>query len=214
MPDYPRSDRLRLMRGWDLASTPVSENNEPDWTAGALVGFLDGVWYICDMRRERLSPMGVENLVRSTAIGDGRNVPIRMEREGGASGNITIDHYARHVLQGFSFAGVHPTVSKLQRAMPFAAAAEAGNVKLVAGAWNKDFLDEVEAFAEDCQHDDMVDGVTIALNELSQSMLDPHVGSDMLPTVPAISRIDERVADLLRSMTPEERQRAEAMLNG
>ena len=47
-------------------------------------------------------------------------------------------------------------VDKIQRALPLSAAAEAGNVKLVRGAWNKEFLDEVELFPF-VKHDDQTD---------------------------------------------------------
>jgi hypothetical protein len=46
--------------------------------------------------------------------------------------------------------------SKVQRAEPFAAAVEAGNVLLVRGAWNDAFVDECRAFPAGA-HDDQVD---------------------------------------------------------
>lgn len=213
VPDYPRG--ARLCRAWDLASTPVTEDNEPDWTAGALVGLHEGVWYIIDVRRERAGPQRVENLIRDQAIMDSRAVPIRIEREGGASGNITIDHYARHVLVGFDFAGVHPTVSKVQRAMPFAAAAEAGNVRIVAGVWNKAFLDELEAFGPDDKayaHDDQIDAAVLAWNTLANSYIDFSRHDAILPDIPASTRVTDRIAALLANMKPEDRLKAEAML--
>ena len=50
------------------------------------------------------------------------------------------------------------TGSKPTRAKPASAAAEAGNVCLLAGSWNKAFLDEVE-FGE---HDDQIDALSLA----------------------------------------------------
>src|SRR5262249_49507489 len=39
-----------------------------------------------------------------------------------------------------------PTDEKSVRAQPFAAQAEAGNVRLLRAGWNKDWLDEIELF--------------------------------------------------------------------
>ncbi len=50
---------IRWMRGWDLAGTPKIESNDPDWTAGTLMGKTpDGRYFIADHRRDRLSPAG------------------------------------------------------------------------------------------------------------------------------------------------------------
>ena len=46
-------------------------------------------------------------------------------------------------------------------------AAEAGNVKLLCGSWNTDFLDEFEAFPQG-PHDDIVDAVSKACSKLSE----------------------------------------------
>ena len=210
MPDS-FDERLRF---WDLAATEPAPGRDADWTVGALVGLKAGRWYVLDVRRIQGTPMNVEALIRQTAIMDGRDVPVRIEEEGGASGRSLIDHYRRNVLVGFNFDGVRMGGSKEQRASPMSAAAEAGNVILKSAPWNSAFLDEFESFSPTCVHDDQVDATDGAFNCISETRLDPHIGSGMLPTVPAISRIDERVAELVRSMSPEERLKAEAMLNG
>ena len=116
-------------------------------------------------------------LVEQTAALDGRQVWIRMEEEGGASGKSLIEHYARTVLGGYNFKGDRPTGDKIARALPFAAAAEAGNVMLLKGDWNKPFLDEVEQFGEDAVHDDMVDACSGAFATLAERrIIRPHVG--------------------------------------
>jgi phage terminase large subunit-like protein len=60
---------------------------DPDWTAGALVSRTpDGLYTVLDVKRIRASPREVEQLVRSTAEQDGRNIPVYMEQEPGSSG--------------------------------------------------------------------------------------------------------------------------------
>ncbi len=152
-------------RYWDMAATEDSTGADPDWTVGARLTLQGGVYYITDIRRVRLRPMGVEQLVRQTAELDGLATEIRMEQEPGASGKSVIDHYARTVLLGFAFRGDRVSGAKIERANPLSAAAEAGNVKLVRGTWNKDFLDEIEIFPNGA-HDDQVDAVTGAFHAL------------------------------------------------
>jgi len=67
---------------------------------------------------------------------------------------------------GYTFRGHKTTGSKEIRAQPVSSAAEAGNVKLVSGAWNSDFLDEVELFPHG-RYDDQVDAVSGAFLMLS-----------------------------------------------
>ena len=116
----------------------------------------NGVIYILDVRRVRGTPLAVENLIKQTAELDGRTVPIRMEQEPGSSGVKVIDDYKRRVLMGWDFDGIPSTGSKEVRANPVASQAEAGNIKLVRGAWIGAFLDEVELFPMG-GHDDQVD---------------------------------------------------------
>lgn len=156
----------RMVRYWDLAATEPRPGKDPDFTAGVKVAEKDGIWYICDIKRAQTTPRGVESLVRQTAELDGKSVDIWMEQEPGSSGVNTIDHYAREVLKGYSFRGNKTTGSKEVRANPVSSAAEAGNVKLVRGAWINDFLDEAEAFPN-VSHDDQIDAVSGAFEALS-----------------------------------------------
>jgi predicted phage terminase large subunit-like protein len=155
------------VRAWDLASTPVDEGKarDPDWTAGVLLGKgRDGTHYVLDVRRLRGSPQQVQALVRGTAEQDGPGVPVWMEQEPGSAGKAVIDHYLR-LLAGFAFRGQRSTGSKADRAQPLAAQAEGGAVKLLRGAWNRDFLDEAELFPFGA-HDDQVDAASLALSKL------------------------------------------------
>jgi len=153
---------IQKVRYWDLAATTSVTS---DWTAGSLLGEKDGIYYVLDIKRTRGTPLEVENLVKQTAMIDG-SIPIYMEQEPGSSGINTIDHYRRQVLNGFSFYADKKVSSKELRARPVSAAAEAGNVKLVKGNWNSDFLDEIEAFPEG-DHDDQVDAVSGAFTKLN-----------------------------------------------
>jgi predicted phage terminase large subunit-like protein len=58
--------------------------------------------------------------------------------------------------------GIKVDKDKQSRAMPWAARAEAGAVRIVAGSWVKDFIDEVVAFPS-APHDDYVDAASGAV---------------------------------------------------
>ena len=157
----------RFCRFWDLAATATLGSNDPDFTAGALVGRTPaGEWFIKNIMRLRGTPLAVESLIRQTAELDGRAVIIRMEQEPGASGKSIVDHYARNVLCGYPFLGVRPLKNKVERAAPVSTAAESGHLKLVRGPWLAPFIDQAEVFPFGT-HDDQVDAVSGAFNALA-----------------------------------------------
>lgn len=147
---FPVAD-IEWIRFWDLAGTDIEErkrtkSDEPAYTAGALVGRnrVNGLIYIGDMQRDQLSPLGCEMLIRQTAQLDGQHIPVWMWQDPGQAGKSQISHYARNVLQGFAFRGRPATREKSVVWSPLASQAEAGNVYLVKGHWNEDFLEELE----------------------------------------------------------------------
>lgn len=158
----------RAVRFWDMAATEPSHSNpNPDWTVGTLMLFDQGIAYVLDVRRARVKNEKVEQLIAQTAAEDGHTVGIRMEQEPGSSGKALIDQYARYVLPGYDFQGIRSTGDKFTRARPFAAAAANGNVRLVRSSWITDWLDEVSAFPEACDHDDQVDSAVGAFTYLA-----------------------------------------------
>jgi predicted phage terminase large subunit-like protein len=163
---YP-TNIIQKCRAWDLAATIAKKGTDPDYTVGLLLGKdRDNNAYVLDVRRLRGSPQTVENEVLTCAKLDGRNTLIRMEQEGGASGKIVIDDYARK-LAGYQFSGERAVKSKEERAKPVSSHAENGLFyTLINNIWNNDFLDELEAFQTEGIHDDQVDALSLAFNEL------------------------------------------------
>jgi predicted phage terminase large subunit-like protein len=156
----------KTVRYWDFAATEQDGGNDPDWTVGVKLGRKDGEFYVLDVQRARLTPGGVEQLVETTAALDGRRVPIWIEQEPGSSGVNTIARYKK-LLAGYIINGNRSTGSKIERAAPVSAQAEAGNVKLVAGTWNEAFVNELVAFPTKGVHDDQVDGVSGSLQQIT-----------------------------------------------
>lgn len=156
---------IKKVRFWDLAATKPKQGKDPDYTVGVLLGELNGVYYVIDVRRFRKAPLQVETIIKQTAMLDGHETRIYMEQEPGSSGVAQVDYYARQVLKGFSFWGVKTTGAKEERATPVSSAAGAGNIKLVNGTWVSSFLDEFEAFPLG-SHDDQVDATSGAFEQL------------------------------------------------
>lgn len=156
----------RVVRYWDLAGTPPDGKNDPDWTAGCKMGRVGDHYYVLNMQRLRASSLSVEALVEQTALLDGRNCPIYIEQEPGQAGKAQIAYFKRR-LPGFVVHGVPSSKDKATRAAPVASQAEARNVTLINGAWVGPFLDEIENFGNPKVHDDQVDALSGAFEQLA-----------------------------------------------
>lgn len=148
--------------------TEAQSGADPDYTVGVLMGrHRDGTFWVLDVARERLGPAGVRALIRQTAEADGSAVPVRIEREGGASGKIAAADIVARDLAGFVAQAVRAKGSKAERAEPFAAQVEAGNVRVVRNRHTPAVLDEMRAFPTGA-HDDAVDAMSLAFGEVAR----------------------------------------------
>lgn len=179
-----RQGATSRVRFWDKAATEKKKgHHDPDWSVGTLMSRYsrDGQkqWQIEDVVRFRAEPGEVRRRIKQTGQMDGTSVPIVLEREPGASGKDAA-HTERQYLEGFTVKSRSATGSKPVRAGPFATQAEDGNVKLVRGEWNSQWLDEIDAFPGG-SHDDDVDSASGAFSELSGAM----TWDDLYPSVAA-----------------------------
>lgn len=166
--DYPRKFK-KICRYWDFAATePKKTGKDPDWTVGTKMGidYDDMVWII-DQVRVRETPGKVEKTVKNTASQDGKRPHIIIEEEPGSSGKFTSNRFIK-LLRGYVVKADRPTGNKEVRANPYASYAEAGNIKIVRGPWNKVFLDEHEAFPNPDVHDDTVDSASGGFKYLTE----------------------------------------------
>ena len=152
----------RWVRGWDLAATA---KETAAFTAGVLIGKAqDGRFYIADATRIQGSAADVERLIVNTASQDGTGVKGSIPQDPGQAGKAQSQYLVRQ-LAGFDYRASPETGDKVTRADPLAAQAEAGNVLIVQGDWNRDFLDELTTFPSG-KFKDQVDAATRAFNEL------------------------------------------------
>ncbi|MCK4302608.1 MAG: phage terminase large subunit, partial [Candidatus Eisenbacteria sp.] len=156
-----------IVRFWDLAASAPKPGKDPDRTCGYLVSVdKKGIFTIHHVVRMRGVPAAVEAVVAQTATMDGREVPIRMEQEPGASGKSLIDAYRRRVLRGYNFRGIPSVGNKVVRAGPVSSEVDAGNVRMLLAPWTSEVLDALEAFPHGA-HDDDADALSGAYNWLS-----------------------------------------------
>lgn len=159
---------IARVRYWDRAATEKIEGNNPDWTAGLCMSVAENrQYYIEDMARDRCNPLGVERLVKNTASADGQNTEIAIEQDPGQAGKAEAASYVR-LLAGYNVRVYPVNKDKVTRAKPMSAQAEAGNIKVLRGPWNKAFFDEYEAFPTKGVKDDQVDAGSGAFGVLSK----------------------------------------------
>ena len=166
--DRPPDDVIMRVRFWDAAG---SETERSPYTAGVLMSETrDGHFIIEDVRRDRLTAAKVDRWMLDTAREDGVGVDIAEEQEPGSAGKSVIASH-RILLAGFTYSGIPASGDKVTRWKPLASQARPatkeayGKVKLVAGAWNKEFLDEVVANKRS-KFKDQLDAAAGALHQL------------------------------------------------
>ncbi len=137
--------RARRTRYWDKAGTAGGGK----FTAGVKIAVTDdGLIYIEDVKRGQWSSKEREDTIRQTAEldalqhGSQTAVKYYVEQEPGSGGKESAENTIRN-LAGFVIEADLPSGDKLVRLEPFAAQAEAGNVRLVRGAWNGAYIEEM-----------------------------------------------------------------------
>lgn len=167
-------DIVATVRAWDLAATPVTARNpDPDWSTGCRMSRTKrNTFIIHNIKRKRVGPGELEELLKQTAEEDGVSVPIRIEKEPGASGKIVIYNYANKVLPRYDVRAIDvsgATGGKVDRARPLSAAAERGDVSIMRAPWNSSWLDHMSGFPG-MAHDDDVDAPAHAFNSLASEI--------------------------------------------
>lgn len=163
------SQMLGRVRYWDKAA---SSKATAKYTAGVRVAYsADGLVYVEDVKRGQWSTGDRRAIMRQTAQTDGIETVIGVEQEPGSSGLDSVQDDIR-LMAGFAVFADRPSGDKDTRLLPFAAQAEAGNVRLVAGAWNEAFIDELCAIPNG-RYRDQSDAVAAGFNRLMELINTP-----------------------------------------
>lgn len=138
---------VKEVRYWDRASTEESSSKkDTSFTAGVKMGMdHSGLIYILDMEKFRGSPLQVSNMIKDTAMRDGRSCLVGIEQDPGQAGVVEAQSHVRN-LAGYNVFVNKVHESKGTRAKPLSVQAEQGNVKILRGSWNHEFLRVYEGF--------------------------------------------------------------------
>lgn len=151
-----------------MAATEQSENGDPAYTAGVLIGKRkNGRYVIADVINRQMSASDVRKTIKLTAQTDRatyKRVRIRLPKDPGQAGKEQAESYIKF-LSGFDVTAVAETGSKEARAEPMAAQWQAGNFDIVAGPWNEEYLLQLENFPEG-KFKDMVDASANGFTEI------------------------------------------------
>lgn len=171
-----------VVRRWDFAATEKElSKKDPDYTASCLMLKVNDQYFILDVTAEQVAPAEIDrrliNISRQDQARFEQELPshtepkilrryrVRWEEEGGSSGKRESFRMVQE-LAGLDCRGVTSHKDKLIRAKPLAAQVEAGNVFLLAGAWNEMFLNHMHG-QPDLSHDDMMDAAAGAFFDLT-----------------------------------------------
>ena len=147
---------IELARAWDLAATSKKTS---DYSASALCGYdkNEDVFYIAHVTRDKMNWHATKNAIAKYA--DLENNRIGIESVGGfhtSYEQIKEERRGKNIVQN-----INVSTDKLSRANGWLSLVDAGRVKVVRGDWNYDFIDELRAFP-DGRNDDQVDAVSLA----------------------------------------------------
>lgn len=151
-----------VIRAWDLSA---SEEKRSAYNAGVRIRRTpDGIFWIENVVRFRGTPGTVERKIREIAEADGMEVTVALPQDPGQAGKAQIHNYYR-VLAGFKIKSSQESGSKAERAMAFSSQAEIGNVKIVRGYWNDDYIYEASVFPNG-EYCDQIDASSRAFHDL------------------------------------------------
>lgn len=144
---------------------------DPDYTATVKLRRYGHTVYVMHAHQERVPPAEHEAYMRQWVDADLRRrqgTPLRYmlrweEEPGSASARETWRLVS--LFAGLDAMGVRATDDKLTRAKPLAAQARVGNVAIVAGPWNEEWVSHMHN-QPDWPHDDLMDASSGAFNAL------------------------------------------------
>lgn len=164
------------VRGWDLA---CSTRKESPYTAGVKLLLLnDGRIMVAHLARFRAEPQAMYARLENVCRADDFRVVQDFPQDPGQAGKAQ-RAYLASLLHGVKFTSSMESGDKETRAMAFASQVEAGNVVLLRGDWNNQFIDEMSKFPRS-KFKDIPDACSRAYNKLftlikSASYLSYHI---------------------------------------
>jgi predicted phage terminase large subunit-like protein len=157
----PGENIVQTVRYWDKAGTAGGGA----YTVGVRMSRLrSGAFLVSDVKRGQWASEERERIIQETARADGVDVVIYHEQEPGSGGKDSARATTLN-LAGYVAHADRPTGDKVHRADPYSVQVNDGNVMLLSGPWNHDFIEE-HRFFPFSTHKDQVDAASGAFAKL------------------------------------------------
>lgn len=168
----------KYVRGWDIAG---SSRKKSPFTVGAKLAYSSPLVYIADVARLRAEIDKAETMIVTTAHQDGVHVEQSLPQDPGQAGKSQKMHLGNK-LAGLNFYFSTETGEKSDRAIPFAAMVNNGNVRMVKGPWNGALIDELRNFPGST-YKDQGDALSRGFGALAKHMDTPTgtIGAPIYP---------------------------------
>jgi predicted phage terminase large subunit-like protein len=155
-----------IAAGWDIAGS--KRKNSP-YTVRVLVKRIGGDFYVLHVDRRRTDPTELMQMVPTVVAADaqeyGEDVIQSLPQDPGAAGKVVKWAWA-DVLAGYTYEVTPETGDKETRAQPFASQVGMGRVRLLRGAWNDEYREELRNFPNG-SYKDQVDASSRAFGRLA-----------------------------------------------
>jgi predicted phage terminase large subunit-like protein len=169
----PMFDRREIKQSILAIDKAGTEGGDGAYTAIVLMHKMkNGQFVIERVVRGRWSALEREKKIKECAEVDRANMgrmyidyKIVVEQEPGSGGKESAEATIRN-LAGFTCIAYKPTGEKTVRAYPFAAQVQGDNVRLVAGPWISDFIEEAESWPNS-PYLDQIDAASMAFTHLA-----------------------------------------------
>lgn len=150
------------VRYWDKAGTA----DGGAYTTGTKISRIrGGRWLVSDVKRGQWESHEREQIIRETAEADGPSVKVIVEQEPGSGGKESADNTVRN-LAGFHVTKDRPIGDKVYRADPWSVQVNNGNVYLLFGEWNHEYIEEHRFFPLG-KYKDQVDSSAAGFNSMA-----------------------------------------------
>lgn len=152
-----------IVRYWDKAGTV----DAGAYTVGVKLAKLkNGRFIVMDVKRGQWGSDVRENIIKATAEADGDGVFICTEQEPGSGGKESAEATIKN-LAGYMVSKDTPKGDKTLRADPYSVQVNQGNVGLLYGDWNADYIEEFKFFPLST-YKDQVDASSGAFAQLTK----------------------------------------------
>lgn len=159
-------DVVQTWRYWDKAGS----EGVGAYTAGVKMCRLkNGKFVVLNVIRGQWGTDIRERNIKTMAEADGREVRIGLEQEPGSGGKESAQSTIKN-LAGWYVEADRPSGDKIFRADPFSVQVNNGNVLLLKGDWNRDFIEELRFFPYGT-YKDQVDAASGAFSRITSKKI-------------------------------------------